>query len=550
MRRTPRPGGPERQARLALRAVDDRLGAANFLRRTFNKVFPDHWSFMLGEIALYSFIILLLTGTYLALFFNDSQREVLYNGSYVPLRGLSMSEAYASTLHISLDVRAGLLIRQIHHWAALLFVAAIVVHLCRIYFTGAFRKPREINWLIGIALLTLALLEGFAGYSLPDDLLSGTGIRIAYSIILSIPIVGTYLGFFVFGGNFPGDSFIPRLYIAHVFIIPALLAGLIGAHLAILWHQKHTDFAGPGKSEDTVVGTRLWPGYALKGQGYFFLVFAVLALLGAYVQINPIWLYGPYNPAQVSAGSQPDWYVGFLEGALRIMPAAQTTFLGHSIAWSVLVPAILLPGVLFTLMALYPFLEARFTGDHGYHNLLDRPRDRPVRTAIGAMSLTFYAVLWAAGGNDIIADTFHLSLQATTWAFRVLVIVLPPLAFYFARRWALGLQIADEHLLEHGIETGTVRRLPSGEYIEVTRPLPEQRRALIVGARPGPHAVSGDGHAESARAAVRGEGTLPAEGGGLVATTQRAIANFFFERRTRAQDEEEPEPPQRLSRPE
>ena len=179
--------------------VDDRLGASGYLRRSLNKVFPDHWSFMLGEIALYSFVILLLTGTYLSFFYTPSLTEVVYNGSYVPLKGVTMSQAYASTLDISFDVRGGLIMRQIHHWAALLFMASIVVHLMRVFFTGAFRKPREINWVIGVGLLVMGIGEGFAGYSLPDDLLSGTGLRIAYSIALSIPVVGTWAAFMVFG---------------------------------------------------------------------------------------------------------------------------------------------------------------------------------------------------------------------------------------------------------------------------------------------------------------------------------------------------------------
>src|SRR5437764_7528673 len=211
----------ETAAKQGLRYVDDRLGSAGFLRRSFNKVFPDHWSFMLGEIELYSFVILLLTGVYLTLFFHASSREVLYNGSYNPLRGVQMTDAYASTLHLSFDVRGGLLMRQIHHWAAVLFVMSIIAHLCRVFFTGAFRKPRTLNWHIGTGLLILAILEGFAGYSLPDDLLSGTGLRLAYSVMESIPVVGTYIAYFVFGGDFPGVDFIPRLFIIHVLLQPA-----------------------------------------------------------------------------------------------------------------------------------------------------------------------------------------------------------------------------------------------------------------------------------------------------------------------------------------
>ncbi|MFL6172722.1 MAG: cytochrome b N-terminal domain-containing protein, partial [Marmoricola sp.] len=129
--------------------ADERLGIATATKKQIRKVFPDHWSFMLGEIALWSFVILLLTGVFLTLWFKPSMGEVVYNGSYDQLRGIPMSEAYESTLHISFDVRAGLLMRQMHHWAAMLFIAAMLVHMMRVFLTGAFRKPRELNWIIG-----------------------------------------------------------------------------------------------------------------------------------------------------------------------------------------------------------------------------------------------------------------------------------------------------------------------------------------------------------------------------------------------------------------
>ena len=495
--------------RRSMRFVDDRLGSSGFLRRSFNKVFPDHWSFMLGEIALYSFVILLLTGTFLSFFFDASVREVVYNGSYVPLRGVQMTQAFESTLRISFDVRGGLVIRQIHHWAALLFVASITVHLMRVFFTGAFRKPREINWLVGVTLLVLGILEGFAGYSLPDDLLSGTGLRIAYSIVESIPLVGTWVGFLLFGGNFPGPSFIPRLYVIHILLVPGVIVGLITAHMMILWHQKHTDFPGPGKTEDTVVGSRMFPTYAAKGGGFFFLVFAVLAALGGLAQINPVWLYGPYDPSNVSAGSQPDWYIGWLDGALRLMPNWETNLWGHTLSWNLFVPAVVIPGIIFTLLALYPFLEPLWTKDRGYHNLLDRPRDVPVRTAIGAMSLTFYVILWLAGGNDIIATTLNLSINQLTWSFRVGLIVLPPLAYWATKRICLGLQRSDHDLAHHGVETGRIRRLPSGEYVELTEPLP--RPAV-------PHLVPIEPEREMMGAM---EAARDADGGGTTVVTRR-----------------------------
>ncbi len=461
--------------------VDDRLGSSNFVRRSLNKVFPDHWSFMLGEVALYSFIILLLSGVYLSLFYTPSLAEVVYDGSYVPLKGVTMSQAYASTLDISFDVRGGLLMRQIHHWAALLFMVSIVVHLMRIFFTGAFRKPREINWVIGSLLMILGILEGFVGYSLPDDLLSGTGLRIAWSILLAMPVAGTWAAFLIFGGEFPGTDILDRFYIAHVFLMPLIILGLITVHMMMMWYQKHTQFAGPGRTEDNVVGSRFFPVFTAKAGGFFFLVFAVLAALGGLAQINPIWLYGPYDPSQVSAGSQPDWYVGFLDGSTRLMPNWEYSALGYTFSPNVLLPTLVLPGVLFTLLIFYPWIEKLLTGDTVSHNLLDRPRDVPTRTAIGTMSLSFYFLLLISGGNDIIAHIFRLSINEITWTLRVGIFVIPPLVYVATKRFCRGLQRSDDELVHHGIESGTIRRLPSGEFIEETVPLPAPYRIALTG---------------------------------------------------------------------
>jgi ubiquinol-cytochrome c reductase cytochrome b subunit len=450
--------------------LEERLAVAGGTRRLLNKVFPDHWSFMMGEIALYSFIVLLLTGTYLTFFFDPSMVETTYHGRYLPLQGVPMSRAYASTLDISFDVRGGLIVRQIHHWAALLFLAAMLVHMCRMFFTGAFRKPRELNWLIGLSLIALGILEGFVGYSLPDDLLSGTGLRIADAIMLSIPVVGTWVSFLIFGGPFPGDLIIGRFYIAHVLLIPAILAALIGAHLALLVRQKHTEFPAAGRNEHTVTGERIFPTYAAKAGGFFFIVFGVTAALGGLAQINPVWLFGPYNPAQVSSGSQPDWYMMFLDGSTRLFPSWEIRLWGHTLPplfW----PTVVLPGILFTLAGAYPFIEAKMTNDTKAHNMLQRPRDVPVRTGLGAMAITFYMVLFLSGGNDLIAKAFNISLNAMTWGGRILLLVLPPLAYLLAYRVCLGLQRHDREVLEHGVETGVIKLLPNGEFIEVHQPL-------------------------------------------------------------------------------
>ncbi len=459
--------------------VDERTGAAAWMKKNLTKVFPDHWSFMLGEVALYSFIILLLSGTFLTFWFDPSQREVLYEGDYQPLSGVKMSAAYASTLHISFDIRGGLLMRQIHHWAALLFMVAIVAHLLRVFFTGAFRKPREFNWLIGVGLVTLGIVEGFLGYSLPDDLLSGTGVRIAEAILQAIPVVGTYLSFFAFGGAFPGEAFIPRIFTVHVLLLPGIFLALITVHLMLVWYQKHTQFPGPGRTEKNVVGYPLMPVYMAKAGGFFFVVFGVTAFLSAVASINPIWLYGPYTPAQISAGSQPDWYMGWLDGLVRMAPPLETHAFGHTISWNILIPGLIVPGILFTGMALYPFLESWMTGDKREHHLLDRPRNAPNRTAIGVMSLTFILVTLINGGNDIIATHFSLTINQIMWFSRIGVLVLPPIAFVITKRLCLSLQRADRDLVLHGTETGRLLLLPHGEFVEVHEPLSAEKAWIL-----------------------------------------------------------------------
>ncbi|CAB4555101.1 MAG: ubiquinol-cytochrome c reductase cytochrome b subunit [Actinobacteria bacterium] len=459
--------------------VDERTGAAKWMKKNLTKVFPDHWSFLLGEIALYSFIILLLSGTFLTFWFDPSQREVIYEGNYEPLEGLKMSAAYASTLHISFEVRGGLLMRQIHHWAALIFMAAIVVHLMRVYFTGAFRKPREFNWIIGVGLLTLGIVEGFLGYSLPDDLLSGTGIRIAEAIIQALPVVGSYLAFFAFGGAFPGEAFIPRIYTVHVLLLPGAFLALITVHLMLVWYQKHTQYPGPGRTEKNVVGYPLLPVYMAKAGGFFFIVFGVTAFLGAVASINPIWLYGPYTPGQISAGSQPDWYMGWLDGLVRMSPPLETHAFGHTISWNILIPGLIVPGILFTGMALYPFIESWITGDKREHHLLDRPRNAPNRTALGVMSLTFMLVALINGGNDIIATTFHLTINQIMWFSRIAIFVLPPIAFVITKRLCLSLQRADRELVLHGRETGRLVMMPHGEFVEVHEPISAEKAWLL-----------------------------------------------------------------------
>jgi quinol---cytochrome-c reductase cytochrome b subunit len=417
--------------------VDERVGTTTVLRRAMAKVFPDHWTFMFGEIALYSFITLILTGIYLTLFFVPSTADTTYHGTYEPLAGTEISAAFASTVSLSFDVRAGLLFRQAHHWSALIFLAAIVMHLLRIFFTGAYRKPREINWLIGVTMLALALLNGFTGYSMPDDLLSGTGLRIIYSVILSVPLLGPWLAFLIFGGEFPGDAIVPRLFVTHVFLVPAALVVLITAHLAILVRQKHNQFPGVGSGDSNTVGSRLWPVYTMRTTALFMAVLAATFALGGLVQINPVWIYGPYGPAQATSPAQPDWYVAWGDGALRLFPPAEFRIFGYLVP-APFFPGAVLGGLIFLLLYAWPFLDRRFSHDRAAHQLLQRPRDRPARIAIGVGALAFLGVLLVAAVDDVLARFAHVPVIGVLLVLRVLALTLPFLvggiAYVVARR--------------------------------------------------------------------------------------------------------------------
>ena len=460
--------------------LDERTSISAVVKEFGRKIFPDHWSFLLGEVALYSFVVILLSGSFLTFFFQASMAEVVYDGSYVPLKGVEMSVAMASTLDISFDVRGGLLIRQIHHWAALLFIAAIGLHMLRIFFTGAFRKPRELNWLIGFVLFVLAMAEGFTGYSLPDDLLSGNGLAIINGMIKGLPLVGTWISFLLFGGEFPGIDIVGRLYTLHILLLPAVIVALLALHLVFVVVHKHTQFPGPGRTQQNVVGYPILPVYAAKAGGFFFIVFGIIVVIASLFTINPIWNYGPYDPSPVSAGTQPDWYIGFADGALRLIPPGWE-FVAFDRTWSfnIIVPVIALV-VLLAAVAVYPFIEAWVTGDKREHHLLDRPRNAPVRTAIGAAGLTFYAGLWAAASSDIIATHFRMTMESVIHILQFVVVVGPFIAFYITKRVCLALQKKDREIALHGYESGRIVRMPGGEYIEVHQPLDEFERWQLV----------------------------------------------------------------------
>ncbi len=429
----------------SVRFVDERVGAARGVRKILRYVFPDHWSFLLGEVALYAFMVLVATGIYLTLFFDPSLAKVTYHGAYAPLRGAQMSEAYRSVVDISFKYKAGLLIRQTHHWAADVFLVSIVLHVMRVFFTGAFRKPRDLTWFVGLAMVFTALLEGYLGYSLVDDLLSGMGLAIGYSVALSIPVIGGPLGLAIWGAPFPGNhDFESRMYIGHVLLFPVLIGTLIAVHLALVAARHHTQFRRDHRhTEKRIVGVPMFPGQTPRSLSLLFAVAAVLFLLGGLVQINPIWQWGPYETALGTNGAQPDWYLGWLIGALRLMPSFDVT-IGHY----TLVPNPFWGGALFPLMvlsvlALIPWAERKLTRDSSFHNLLERPRDAPNRTAFGVAFFVWILLIFIFGGADRVYVLFDLSYELQLLIFRIAIWVVPPVLFFLVRRWCRQLQAAD-----------------------------------------------------------------------------------------------------------
>lgn len=423
-------------------SMDDRLGVAKkATRRLFDHIFPDHWSFFLGEIALYSFVVLVVSGVFLTLYYQPSAAHVVYHGPYKLLDGARMSESYRSVLHIVFAVRDGLLVKQVHHWAADIFIGAITVHMMRIYFTGAYRKPRDYNWMIGLTMLVLAIINGYFGYSLPDDMLSGEGLRIGYSILESVPVVGTYLATFMWGGQFPGNgSWINRFFILHVFVVPGAIVALLGVHLFLIFHQEHTQWPGPHKREDNVVGSPMMPTFMAKTTGLFFMVAAVLVFLGGVVQIDPVWVYGPFHAYKAADAAQPDWYMGWLEGTLRLMPSWEWTGFGHTFAFVLFFPAVFFPLATFALFYMIPSIDRWLTGDHGMHHLATPPRERPVHTAFGASAVALYVMVTWAGGDDVLSHWLHVSIEVMVWTLRFAVFVVPGIVFLITYKVCKSLQ--------------------------------------------------------------------------------------------------------------
>jgi ubiquinol-cytochrome c reductase cytochrome b subunit len=441
--------------RRTVRFVDQRTGTAPLIRTALRYVFPDHWSFLLGEVALYAFLVLVLTGVYLTLFFDPSTATTHYHGTYRPLDGAEMTQAYRSVLDISFSVKAGLLIRQTHHWAANVFLAAIVLHLMRVFFTGAFRKPRELTYWLGLTMLVLALLEGYLGYSLADDLLSGMGLAIGYSVLLSVPFVGANLGQLLWGGPFPGPpDFWPRIYIAHVLVLPVVIGTILAIHLALVAGRHHTQFReSQRQTERRIVGLPAFPSYAPRSIALLLAVTGVLFLLGGLVQINPIWLWGPYHVGTSTNGAQPDWYLGWLIGALRLVPGWDLVIANRTIVPNPFWGGVLFPGVVFTVLYLLPPLERRLTGDRASHNLLDRPRDAPWRTAFGAALLSFVFVVFLFGSADRAYVTFGVDYATQLTIYRIAIWVVPVVVLLVTKRVCDELRAGDA--AERGFSIGS-----------------------------------------------------------------------------------------------
>jgi ubiquinol-cytochrome c reductase cytochrome b subunit len=430
-----------------VRWLDDRLGTNAAAHYLLAKVYPDHWSFYLGEFALYFFMMLVGTGIWLTFAFDASPQN-----------------AYASVLELANRAHPiGYVIRQIHHWSAICFVAAILVHMGRIFFTGAFRRPRELNWAIGLTMLGLASFTGFTGYSLPNDALSGTGLRIADSVALSIPLVGRWAAGVLNGGDFyPGPLLTTHLYTLHVYYGPIAIAGLLGLHLGLVIYQKHTQFV---RDPEHVVGRRFWPDYALRTVAVLGGTFAVLALLAAFVEINPVGVYGPYQPWVVMNGAVPDWYAAFLEGSLRLGPATQLVVFRHPIP-PVFWPGVVLPGVTFAFLLLWPFIEPRLTGDRAAHDVLDTPTQVPLRVAVGTALIFDGAVLTLAAADDQTATALHIRLESLVWAYRVLLVAGPLIAGALAGRIASEMRARIRESTVYPSDATTLVRNEDGGFDE------------------------------------------------------------------------------------
>lgn len=466
-----------------LRSTRAGVAVASVRQELRGRSIPLHWTNLFGVITMASVAVLFITGIMLMVAYVPSSEAVTYRGPYEPLAGVTVSRAFDSMMRLSFEVPGGLLVRQLHHWAALMVPASIMLQLLVAFFTGAFRRPRRGSWLMLFLLLIVVLAGGWSGYALPDDMLSGSGLRIVEGITLGIPVIGTWMAAALFGGEFPG-RIIENLYLVHILVVPVGLLVLIAFRARSAYENKPPQFAAGGREESNVVGVPLLPNAALRAGGFFAAVVGLLVLMATLVTVNPIWSYGPADPGNASAGSQPDWYTGFLDGALRLVPPGwEFQFLDRTWTLAVLAPLVVV-GAFLLVVALYPFLEGWITRDKAEHHILDRPRNTTVRTSIGVAGVIFYGVLWAAGGADIIALHFHVSFELVILTLQVALVVAPLLSYFIAQRVCIALQRKDRDLVLHGYETGRIVRMPGGEYIEVRQPLDEYERWRLTAHKP------------------------------------------------------------------
>ena len=442
--------------------LDERLALRRGTQKTVNKVFPHHWSFLLGEVALFSLIILVLTGTYLTFFYSGSTEPVVYDGSFELYQGRSLPAAFESVMRLSYDVPGGLLFRRLHRGASHLFIAATVLHMLRILLTGAFRRPRELNYHVGIVLFILAFGAGFTGYSLPYDSLAGTGIRIAYSSVLSIPLVGDQIAYWVFGGAFPTGDVIPRFFVTHVMLLPAALLGLVGVHLALIVRQRHTQFPARGvDGHRFVLGKPLWPAQFAESTVLVLWIGGLLALAAVVIPWSDIAFQGPYVPGEVGNNAQPDWFMFWLDGMLRVFPALEIGFPGFTLN-GVFVAGVVLPGVVFGVLFAYPFVERKVYGLEGQWHVLQNPLDIPLRAGVVLALFSGVLILSAAATSDQLSRLSGVSIETILWIFRFMVVLVPLGLGFGAARYSQHrlarreLEVAEQESSESQVLAGAV----------------------------------------------------------------------------------------------
>ena len=365
--------------------LDERLDIARLSNKFLRKAFPVHHSFFLGEITLFAFITLLITGIFLTFNFEASSRLVDANGQMVPA-------AYASILYID-SLPVGAVIRSAHHWSAHIMIAAAFLHLIRILLSGAYKKPREVNWFVGLGLIGLAIVTAFTGYALPNDAFAEAATKVGYNIALAVPWIGEWIAQVVFGGSFPTERSIPRLTMIHALWLPLLLLGLIGVHLLVMIKQKHTQPAyaeevAPGK----ILGVPLMPHQALMMGAIFLIYMGLVFVLAGLMPAHPVEAFGPPSPT-ADVDPTPDWYFFWIYGILKMIPNSWEFTLWGGVFGPQFWGGVLIPGLLGGVAALLPFLDTRKTK----MRYVELPSHHPWRTGSVIGLLVFFIVATMAG---------------------------------------------------------------------------------------------------------------------------------------------------------